>query len=160
MYVQGGWGDVMSPSRGASQYRMAHARDGINEMHPSAINNRLAECDEASQSKSKHKARQFSLDLSVHVDAVLTESQRERDATTASDFARILSSCTLSELVLREGLASPAPSNRNPSRRDGPSTSESERRTPSQVLFSHEEIIVLKLLFSLFDRKGKGFISR
>lgn len=30
-----------------------------------------------------------------------------------------------------------------------------ESPSPSQILFTHEEIVVLKLLFSLFDRGGK-----
>lgn len=30
-----------------------------------------------------------------------------------------------------------------------------ESASPSQILFTHEEIVVLKLLFSLFDRGGK-----
>ncbi|CAM9189634.1 unnamed protein product, partial [Laminaria digitata] len=51
-----------------------------------------------------------------------------------------------------DGMMTPSPRSRKDSVGDAPS--------PSQILFTHEEIVVLKLLFSLFDRKGKNFITR
>lgn len=42
-----------------------------------------------------------------------------------------------------------------PSPRDKRGSAVSGAPSPSQILFTHEEIVVLKLLFSLFDRKGK-----
>lgn len=42
-----------------------------------------------------------------------------------------------------------------PSPRSRNSSMMGESPSPSQILFTHEEIVVLKLLFSLFDRGGK-----
>lgn len=42
-----------------------------------------------------------------------------------------------------------------PSPRSRKSSAVGESPSPSQILFTHEEIVVLKLLFSLFDRGGK-----
>eukprot|EP00903_Cladosiphon_okamuranus_P010281 g9733.t1 len=53
-----------------------------------------------------------------------------------------------------EGNMTPSPRSRKGSTGESPSPS------PSQILFTHEEIVVLKLLFSLFDRGGKNFITR
>ncbi|CAN0536114.1 unnamed protein product [Ectocarpus sp. 12 AP-2014] len=47
-----------------------------------------------------------------------------------------------------------------PSPRSRNSSMMGESPSPSQILFTHEEIVVLKLLFSLFDRGGKNFITR
>ncbi|CAN0170496.1 unnamed protein product, partial [Ectocarpus fasciculatus] len=52
-----------------------------------------------------------------------------------------------------EGVMTPSPRSRN-------SSMMGESPSPSQILFTHEEIVVLKLLFSLFDRGGKNFITR
>ncbi|CAM9330232.1 unnamed protein product [Ectocarpus sp. 8 AP-2014] len=52
-----------------------------------------------------------------------------------------------------EGMMTPSPRSRN-------SSMMGESPSPSQILFTHEEIVVLKLLFSLFDRGGKNFITR
>lgn len=43
----------------------------------------------------------------------------------------------------------------SPRSRKGSVGGESPSPAPSQILFTHEEIVVLKLLFSLFDRGGK-----
>eukprot|EP00904_Undaria_pinnatifida_P007876 jgi/Undpi1/4218/HiC_scaffold_16.g07584.m1 len=51
-----------------------------------------------------------------------------------------------------DGMMTPSPRSRR--------GSVGEASSPSQILFTHEEIVVLKLLFSLFDRKGKNFITR
>eukprot|EP00752_Nemacystus_decipiens_P014748 g13131.t1 len=54
-----------------------------------------------------------------------------------------------------EGMMTPSPRSRK-----GSVGGESPSPSPSQILFTHEEIVVLKLLFSLFDRGGKNFITR
>lgn len=43
----------------------------------------------------------------------------------------------------------------SPRSRIGSMGGESPSPAPSQILFTHEEIVVLKLLFSLFDTGGK-----
>ncbi|CAN0234114.1 unnamed protein product [Scytosiphon promiscuus] len=52
-----------------------------------------------------------------------------------------------------EGTMTPSPRSRRGSM-------SGESPSPSQILFTHEEIVVLKLLFSLFDRGGKNLITR
>lgn len=44
----------------------------------------------------------------------------------------------------------------SPRSRKGSMSGEPPSPSPSQILFTHEEIVVLKLLFSLFDRGGKA----
>ncbi len=194
--MQDDWGDILSPR----QYVMAHARDGINEMHPDAISSRLCFHDgagvedgsshsylssESSSYPHRLKSRHFSLDMSLSSSCgknlkhgpSLKEMPIHRPLDESSvgvcddlgQIARILGSCTLSELVS---------SDRSPMKFSVDDAGEEEissgdddmmpegardrkhRKSPSQVLFTHEEIVVLKLLFSLFDRKGKNFITR
>ncbi len=191
--MQDDWGDVLSPSR---QYVMAHARDGINEMHPDAINSRL--ClhdgvgveDSSSPINSEHssypthiKSRQFSLDMSLrfcsgkNLKPMSSLKEMPIDRSSNAEFcedlgqiARILGSCTLSELVSsdRSPMKLSVDENEEPVKTSGDDIDiihdgvrdRKHRKSPSQVLFTHEEIVVLKLLFSLFDRKGKNFITR
>ena len=54
---------------------------------------------------------------------------------------------TITCIMCNQGMMTPSPRSRRGSVGDAAS--------PSQILFTHEEIVVLKLLFSLFDRKGK-----
>ncbi len=200
--MQDDWGDILSPAR---QYVMAHARDGINEMHPDAINSRLcfhdgAGVEDSSSSNSsttrirsessyppRVKSRQFSLDMSLRSsygkNLKKASSLKEMPIRTPIDgstvgfcdglgqIAQILGTCTLSELVSSD--RSPMKFSVNEAEEAETSSSEDDdmmheggvkdrrhHRGPSQVLFTHEEIVVLKLLFSLFDRKGKNFITR
>ncbi len=197
------WGDILSPSR---QYVMAHARDGINEMHPDAINSWLCFHDDAGveednrgsnnntislrelSSYTPHqKSRQFSLDMSLSSlydskSLKLTSSLKEIPIHTPVDgstvrfcdeeIAQILGTCTLSELVSTdrstmkfsvneaEEAETSSASGDDDMMNEGGVKDRRHHRGPSQVLFTHEEIVVLKLLFSLFDRKGKNFITR
>lgn len=49
-------------------------------------------------------------------------------------------------MKMQHGMVTPSPRSRKSSLGES---------SPSQMLFTHEEIVVLKLLFSLFDRKSK-----
>ncbi len=199
--MQDDWGDILSPSR---KYVMAHARDGINEMHPDAISSRLCFHDDAgvengcsavnskpsSDSQRVKRSRHFSLDMSLSsysgknlkhgLSLKEMPIHRPVDGSNVgvcndlSQIARILGSCTLSELVSSD--RSPMKFSVDDAGEEETSSSSGDddiihhegaargrlhhRKSPSQVLFTHEEIVVLKLLFSLFDRKGKNFITR
>jgi hypothetical protein len=264
---QSGWSDLLSPTRHSEHYRQVHARDGINEMHPGVITNRLSLRDAASaggdaagssssdgsgSSKSKGlastaegeegdsssatasntaanaattgssptrtgkvKRRQFSLDLNIRAGSSSSGSGSSNDnsgrrttqggpqrrhvrggangsgggsgSASTEELAHILSKSSLTDLVEMEDDSDSCNSNRtgrnsgsghttlSPSSASGsgfagspgsPSDTVSSgsgsgaAAAPSQILFTHEEIIVLKLIFSLFDRKGKDTITR
>jgi hypothetical protein len=265
---QSGWSDLLSPTRHSEHYRQVHARDGINEMHPGVITNRLslrdaasaggdagssdgaktkglastAEGEEGADSSTasntaanaatsssspvrtgKVKRRQFSLDLNIRAGSSSSGSSSGHDGSSSGgrrttqggpqrrhvrggaggsgggsgsasteELAHILSKSSLTDLVEMEddsdscsgsgrgggrgssgtgsGHTTLSPSSAtgsgfagspgSPTDNTGGSSSSSAAAAPSQILFTHEEIIVLKLIFSLFDRKGKDTITR
>ncbi|CAM9422438.1 unnamed protein product [Choristocarpus tenellus] len=131
--------------------------------------------------------RQFSLDLNI---ASPTGANRIRESKSREELAAILTNSSLVQLVemdedveLGPEVFTSAPYKQDTEReRDimakvvgewqkvtvastsspvpGPDPNADSSQSPSQILFTHEEIVVLKLLFSLFDRKGKNFITR
>ncbi|CAM9355400.1 unnamed protein product [Chrysoparadoxa australica] len=192
----GSWSDMLSPTRSSSEvYRMAHARDCLNEMHPDVLSNIIgvdtlanddaadleakvktsAASDEDSSaaaaaaaggakakkdnSKPGLQRRQLSIDLNKDSNQLhlLNKDRKMRESRSTEQLAAILSRSSLNELVeMNEedeemsNVVIPAQGKRE----DGTG------KDPSQVLFTHEEIVVLKLIFSLFDRKGKNTITR
>ncbi|CAM9781535.1 unnamed protein product [Pylaiella littoralis] len=110
-----------------------------------------------------------SMDGDVEVDIDPTDA--ENDATAFENGSSILGGSSLSGAQLdfssgstplrrsrdpsfdADGMMTPSPRSRK-------SSAVGDSPSPSQILFTHEEIVVLKLLFSLFDRGGKNFITR
>eukprot|EP00612_Vaucheria_litorea_P004897 CAMPEP_0171470130 /NCGR_PEP_ID=MMETSP0945-20130129/11740_1 /TAXON_ID=109269 /ORGANISM="Vaucheria litorea, Strain CCMP2940" /LENGTH=383 /DNA_ID=CAMNT_0011999493 /DNA_START=221 /DNA_END=1372 /DNA_ORIENTATION=- len=168
------WSDVnevmnFSPSRARQRehFRMAHARDGINEMHPDVMSQFVGGSDDEAVGGSPNgasdtsilsptvkKRRQFSLEWKLFTED--GDELTKDEAGNSNDLAHRISSSCVSNIVTNEDQA-----NKNmwgaSLLKEG---SESSPVSPSQILFSAEEIIVLKLIFSLFDQKGKEFVSR